>query len=130
MRIRDDASSYLLCVREWRRLHQKAEAEPDPEMKVWASWGIETYGANADHELLNLAWRIYFEGNWEEKRRMPHPTTSPKDFVNWARAEARSADPQRRARWECIEGKMSSALPSDSEEVDPWPYLSPYPAMD
>ena len=39
-RIHDDASSYLLCVKEWRALQQKAEAEPDPEMKVWASWGI------------------------------------------------------------------------------------------
>ena len=122
--------SYLLYEREWRALQLKAEAAPDPEMKVWASWGIKTYGAKADHELLNLAWRIYFEGNWEEKRMMPHPTASPKDYVNWARAEARRTDPQRKARWECIEGKMPSAPLLDSKEVDPWPYLSPAPAMD
>ena len=73
----------------------------------------------ADRELLNLARRIYFKGTREEKRNMPYPTIPPKDFINWAREEARSVDPQRRARWECINGKLPSGPPLEIEEVDP-----------
>ena len=41
-----------------------------------------TYKAHMDQELLNLARRIYFEGNLEEKRRKLHPSEPPIVFVN------------------------------------------------
>ncbi|XBH61955.1 hypothetical protein VPH35_116303 [Triticum aestivum] len=79
-RIMDDALSWSQCTREWR----EAEEELDPDAGQYSVERryVQVCKDHINRELLNLAWRIYFEGTWEEKRRMPHPSESPMPFVN------------------------------------------------
>jgi hypothetical protein len=94
MRIRDDALSWTLCVREWKEAEE--EVEEGSDLDSISRRHVQVCRDRADRELLNLAWRIYFEGNREEKRRMPHPSEPPVAFVHWAKQEAKSTD---RSRW-------------------------------
>jgi len=85
---------------------------------------------HVDWELLNLALRIYFEGDLSEKHRMPHPSEPQIAFVRWAKGEMNSGDPRCAARWECLTGLLPTSTPTEPEQVDPLPYLSPKPTED
>jgi hypothetical protein len=128
MRIRDDVLSWTLCSREWKEAEQEVE-EGSPLNSV-ARRHARVCKDRADRELLNLAWRIDFEGNREEKCRMPHPSEPPVAFVHWAKQEAKSTDRGRAERWDCIIGQMPTRTPPPPEPVDPLPYRSPLRATD
>ena len=117
-------------MKEWREADLAAERNPDPFQKLCSVRYAQTCQIQADRELLNLARRIYFEGTREEKSQMPSPREQPEAFVNWAKSEARSSDVQHRRHWEGIPGRLPTSPPSDTEEVDPWPYLCPAPDLD
>ena len=85
---------------------------------------------HVDWELLNLALWIYFEGDFSEKHRMPHPREPPIAFVRWVIGEVNSGDPSRAVRWECLTGLMPTSTPPEPKQVDPLPYLSPKPVED
>ena len=133
MRIRDDALSWTQCTREWREAEEEAareEAEEGPNPFSHSHRYARMCKDHVDWELLNLALRIYFEGDFSEKHRMPHPSEPPIVFVRWAKGEVNSGDPRRAARWECLTGLMPTSTPPEPEQVDPLPYLSPKPAED
>lgn len=126
MRIRDDALSRSLCSREWREAGEEADLDSNPHSGRYG----QMCKAHVDRELLNLALRIYFEGDFSEKRRMPHPSEPPIMFVHWAKGEAKSGDPRSASRWECLIGLRPTSVPPEPEQVDTLPYLSPKPAED
>ena len=60
MRIHGDALSWTLCVRERREADLRMEERSNPLSPAWRF--AEVCDDQANKELLNLAWRIYFEG--------------------------------------------------------------------
>lgn len=86
-RIRDDSLGWSVCMREWRQVVQDIEADPTSCLRSEAF--VDVCGDQADHELRNLARRIWFESSQEERARMPSPTCPSVEFVHWARREAR-----------------------------------------
>ena len=117
-------------MKEWREADLAAATSLDPFQKLCRLRYAQTCQIQADRELLNLARRIYFKGSREEKTRKPCPREQLEAFVIWAKLEAKCGDARHRSRWEGILGHLPSNPPSDSEEVDPWPYLSPTPDRD
>ena len=72
MRIRDDALSWTQCTREWREAEEEAareEAEEGPNPFSHSRRYARMCKDQVDWELLNLALRIYFEGDFSEKHR-------------------------------------------------------------
>lgn len=133
MRICDDALSWTQCMREWREAEEEVareEAEEGPNPFSHSRRYARMCKDHVDWEPLNLALRIYFEGDFSEKHRMPHPSEPPIAFVRWAKGEVNSGDPRRAARWECLTGLLPTSTPPEPEQVDPLPYLSPKPAED
>ena len=138
MRIRDDALSWTQCTRKWREAEEEAareeaareEAEEGPNPFSHSRRYAWMCKDHVDWELLNLALRIYFEGDFSEKHRMPRPRESQIAFVRWAKGEVNSGDSCHAARWECLTGLMPTSTPPEPKQVDPLPYLSPKPAED
>ena len=84
MRICDDALSWTQCTREWREAEEEAareEAKEGPNPFSHSRRYARMCKDHVDWELLNLALRIYFEGDFLEKHRMPHPSEPPIAFV-------------------------------------------------
>src|SRR4051812_12777573 len=78
------------CTREWREAEEEAareEAEEGPNPFSHSRRYARMCKDHVDWELLNLALRIYFEGDFSEKHRMPHPSEPPIAFVRWAKGE-------------------------------------------
>ena len=86
MQIRDDALSWTQCTREWREAEEEAareEAEEEPNPFSHSCRYARMCKDHVDWELLNLALRIYFEGDFSKKHMMPHPREPPIAFVRW-----------------------------------------------
>ena len=118
MRIRDDALSWTQCTREWREAEEEAareEAEEGPNPFSHSRRYARMCKDHVDWELLNLSLRIYFEGDFSEKHRMPHPREPPIAFVRWAKGEVNSGDPRHATRWECFTGLMPTSMPPEPE---------------
>ena len=76
-----------------------------PKMRFAAVRVAEIQRGRADVEQRKLARRIFAEATLEERARMPPFPSSPStEFVVLARAEAKSEEPRRALRWECILG--------------------------
>ena len=120
--ILDDVMAWSQSVKEWKKV--KADASI---CCVRREACIEVAQKHANYLLRNLGRRIYFESNAEERARMPPPSASAFDIINWGREEAKT--PAGRARWECLNGRMSTSIPPPPEPVDPLPYLSPRPGL-
>ncbi|XBJ21033.1 hypothetical protein VPH35_011754 [Triticum aestivum] len=114
MQIRDDAMSWMHCVREWKEMEEAMAAAmvSDPEWSSHWRRRVQTYKNQADQEMVNFARRIYFEATYLERARMPSPSAPPVDFANWAKVEAQSGDPMRSERWECLVGLMPTSVPA------------------
>lgn len=109
-RIRDDSLSWTMCAREWRKAQQAAEEE-DPILRSRLEKYAQVCRDQADREQMNLARRIYFEGMKSERARMSrYPSSPPVDFILWAKREAKSENPRRKARWECIMGLTPTSV--------------------
>ncbi|XP_044328357.1 uncharacterized protein [Triticum aestivum] len=94
-RILDDVTGWSQSVKEWKKV--KAEMEADPSIyRVRREACIEVAQNYTNYLLSNLGRRIYFESNAEERARMPPPSASAFDIINWGRAEAKT--PAGRAR--------------------------------
>lgn len=108
--------------RTWRRIRSRI---PDGKGIY-----VEICRRQADWELPNFSRRVYYEGTKLARTRMPLPSAPLVTFITWAKQEAKSGDPQRSARWECMLGLMPTRVPSPPETVDLLPFLSSELAMD
>ena len=104
-RIRDATFEWIRCVQEWKGADWAVAAATEPEARSAAAKVAEIHRRRADVEQRKLVRQIYEEATLEERARMPpFPSSPPAEFVVWARAEAKSEEPLRALRGECILG--------------------------
>ncbi|XBI74440.1 hypothetical protein VPH35_067986 [Triticum aestivum] len=130
MQIHGNAFSWTQCVKECKEAGIEAKRASNPFSKsplseVRINLRNPSGSKTAEPHETDLR-----RGQQSKEVQDAGPNCATGSFVNWAKQEARCNDACCRARWECLMGRLPSCPPPDLEEVDPWPYLSPTPALD